>query len=462
MYYSLILHGRRRSSHELRQWRNWRAAPMVNLLLQNASAFTESFSSVATAPANLCPEDDERRRKSFTVSYLIDSLGLTTKLAESISMKANFEEKGNPDSVLKLLRSYGFTDSQISSIITTYPKFLVENPEKSLSAKLHFLKLNGASRSELTEIVSKVPKILGKRREKWIINYYDYVKDILQDQDKIFKSTKKKDTNRTRNVSVLRELGVPERLLLNLLISRAKPVCGKEKFEESVKKIVEMGFDPTSPKFVSALYVFYELSDETIEQKVNAYQKLGLSENEVWAVFKKWPFSLKYSEKKIIQTFETLKRCGLTEEEVVAMVKRYPECVGTSEEKIVKSIETFLGLGFTKDEFMMIIKRHPQCIGLAADTVKKKTEFLVKTMGWPIKVVASTPIVLGFSLEKFIFPRCNVIKALMSKGLIGEIPPISTVLTSPKLKFSKIFVEKHEDVLPELHSIFTGDCISKE
>ncbi|EOA20599.1 hypothetical protein CARUB_v10000909mg [Capsella rubella] len=456
--FSLILH-RGRRSRELHQWRNlMKAAPVINLLLplQNASPpFTESFSSTTTT--DLLSLEDERKRKTFTVSYLIDSLGLTTKLAESISMKANFSSKGNPDSVLKLLRSYGFTNSQISSIIATYPRFLVENPEKSLRAKLHFLKLNGASSSELTEIVSKVPKILGKKGGKWISHYYDYVKEILQDQDKCFFSSSPKQSNRTRNVSVLRELGVPQRLLLNLLISRAKPVCGKERFEESVKKIVEMGFDPASPKFVNALYVFYELSDKTIEEKVNAYKSLGLGVDEVWAIFKKWPFLLKYSEKKIVQTFETLKRCGLTEEEVRLMVKRYPECIGTSEEKIVKSVETFLELGFTNDEFVMIIKRHPQCIGLAADSVKKKTEFLVKTMGWPLKVVASTPIVLGFSLEKFIFPRCNVIRALVSKGLIDEIPAISTVLTSPKLKFLKLFVEKHKDVSADLVSIFTGD-----
>ncbi|ESQ31940.1 hypothetical protein EUTSA_v10004187mg [Eutrema salsugineum] len=452
--FSLILHGRR--SRELHRWRNLKA-PVLNLLLQNASAFAYSFSSVTAA--DLSPED-ERKRKSFTVSYLVDSLGLTTKLAESISVKASFEEKGNPDSVLKLLRSYGFTDLQISSIIATYPRFLIENPENTLRAKLHLLKLNGASSSELTEIVTKVPKILGGRGHFSTTGYFDYVKEVLQDQGKSSKSPKGNQTNRARNVSVLRELGVPQRLLLNLLVSKAKPVCGKERFEGSVKKIVEMGFDPTSPKFVNALYVFYELSEKTLEQKVDAYKRLGFSVDEVWAIFKKWPYSLKYSEKKITQTFETLKRCGLTEEEVRTILKKYPECVGTSEEKIVNSFETFLGLGFRKDEFLMIIKRHPQCLGLAADTVKTKTEFLVKKMGWPLKAIASTPIVLGFSLEKFIYPRCNVIKALVSKGLIGGVPAISSVLTSSKDRFLKVFVKKHEEVSPELNSIFTGACVS--
>ncbi|RID59383.1 hypothetical protein BRARA_F02617 [Brassica rapa] len=447
--FSFILNARR--SRELHQWRNL-TSPLSNLLLpQTSPPFATSFS---TATASDPTPEDEKKRKTFTVHYLINSLGLTPKLAESISSKASFDSKQNPDSVLKLLRSYGFADPQISTIIATYPRFLVENPEKTLRAKLHFLKLNGASSSEITEIVSKVPKILGKKGHVSITGYFDYVKEILQDQDNV------KQTNRTRNVSVLRELGVPHKLLLNLLISKAKPVCGKERFEESVEKIVAMGFDPTSKKFVNALYVFYELSEKTIEMKVCIYKKLGFSVDEVWSTFKKWPYLLKYSEKKITQTFETLRECGLMEEEVRAVVKKYPECVGTSEEKIVGSVETFVELGFTGEEALMIIKRHPQCIGLASDTVKSKIEFLVGKMGWGLKDVASTPIVLGFSLEKFILPRCNVIRALISKRLIGEMPAISSALTSPKLRFLKNFVKKHEDVLPELISIFNGDCVS--
>ncbi|KAJ4900439.1 Mitochondrial transcription termination factor family protein [Raphanus sativus] len=446
---SLLLHGRR--SRELHQWRNLIYSPLSNLLLLPQNPFTSATASDPTPEE----DDNERKRKTFTTLYLINSLGLTPKLAESISSKANFDEKRNPDSVLKLLRSYGFTDPQISTIISAYPRFLVENPEKTLRAKLHLLKLNGASSSEITEVVSKVPKILGRRGHvSNITGYFDYVKDILRDDhDSV------KQTNRTRNVSVLRELGVPHKLLLNLLISKAKPVCGKERFEESVKKIVEMGFDPTSKKFVNALYVFYELSEKTIEQKVGVYKKLGFTADEVWATFKKWPYLLKYSERKITQTFETLRGCGLTEEEVRVIVKKYPECVGTSEEKIVGSVETFVKLGFSGEEALMIIKRHPQCIGLASDTVKSKAEFLVKEMGWALKDVASTPIVLGCSLEKFILPRCNVIRALISKGLIGEMPAISSALTSPKQRFLKYFVEKHEEVSPELISIFTGDRV---
>ncbi|CAH2047978.1 unnamed protein product [Thlaspi arvense] len=212
---------------------------------------------------------DGRKGKTFTVSYLVDSLGLTTKLAESISRKVSFEEKGNPDSVMGLFRSHGFTDSQISDIAS------------------------------------------------------------------------------------------------------------------------------------------------------------------LWEMFKKWPFALKFSEKKITQTFETLKRCGLLENEVMSLLKRNPQFIRISEEDIVNSVETLIDLGFSRDKFALMIKRYPQCIGFSAETVKKKTEFLVKKMKWPLKSLVSHPQVFGYSMEKRIVPRCNVIEALMSKGLLGdrsELTPMSSVL----------------------------------
>lgn len=74
--FSLILHGRK--SVELQKWRNF----MVSVSpFQNAFA----FSSASAAAANVSP----RKGNNFTVSYLVESLGLTIKLAESISRRVD-------------------------------------------------------------------------------------------------------------------------------------------------------------------------------------------------------------------------------------------------------------------------------------------------------------------------------------------------------------------------------------
>ncbi|CAG7861321.1 unnamed protein product [Brassica rapa] len=454
---SLILHGRK--SLELQRCRNL-------LFAVNPLQYSSAFSSAADASLQ-----DGRKGHNFTASYLVTSLGFTTKLAESISKKVSFEDKSNPQSVLSLLRSHGFRDSHISSIITNYPKLLTLDAESSLAPKLKFLKSRGASTSELTEILSKVPKILRIKKDKTLSRYYDFVREIVQ-ADKSSSSEFEVSLplphgpSKIRNVFALRQLGMPQDLLFPLLISQSGAVNGKVRFEESLKKVLEMGFDPTTSRFVQALRMLYQMSEKTIAEKVNVYTRLGLSGEDVWEMFKKWPTFMTNSEKKITQTFETFSKCGLVEEEILSAFKKFPQCIGASEhncKNIADSIETFLELGFSRDEFVMTVKRHPQCLGLSAELVKKKTEFLVKEMGWPIKAVVSNPSVLGNSMEKRMVPRCNVIKALMSKGLLGsELPSIHSVLVCTDQDFLKRYVRKYDDELlvAELMGIFTGGRVS--
>ncbi|KAJ4902043.1 Mitochondrial transcription termination factor family protein [Raphanus sativus] len=265
------------------------------------------------------------------------------------------------------------------------------------------------------------------RWHKAVGRYYDFVKDIIEaDKCSNYEMSLPHGTcqeNIIRNVLALRRLGVPQRFLFSLLTSNFHVVSGKERFQESLKKIVGMGFDPTTSKFVRALCVVYQMSHKTTEEKVNLYRKLGFSTVDVWEIFKKNPLFLALSEKNIVNSFET-----------------------------------FIGLGFSRDEFVTMVKHCPQCIGLSAESVKKKTEFLVKEMNWSLKALVSNPAVFGYNLEKRTVPRCYVIKALMSKGLLGsELPPLSPVLAVTDEAFLTKYVMKHDDdkeLVAELMSIY--------
>ncbi|CAN7027019.1 unnamed protein product [Brassica oleracea var. botrytis] len=125
---SLILHGRR--FFELEKWRHLRFTMNV------------SFSTAADVSLHL---QDGPKGHNFTVSnYLVESLGFTTKLAESISREVSFNDKVNPDSVL----SHRFSDLHHHYRLSTsaYSRW------RSLAPKLQFLKSRGASTSELTEV----------------------------------------------------------------------------------------------------------------------------------------------------------------------------------------------------------------------------------------------------------------------------------------------------------------------
>ena len=274
---------------------------------------------------------------------------------------------------------------------------------------------------------------MDKRQGRSINLYYDLVKDIVEAD----KSSKKswpdgRRGNKIRNVLVLRDLGMPQKLFLPLLVSLAEPVCGKQRFEASLKKVVEMGFDPTTSKFVTALRMLYQMSDKTIEEKVAVYKSVGFTVEAIWEMFRKYPFSLAYSERKIINIFET-----------------------------------FLGLGVTRDEFATMIMSSPQCIGFSVEALKRKTEFLVKKMNWPLKALVSRPQVYNYSMEKMIVPRSNVIGALMSRRLlrdgVSEIPPpLPSVFACTDQAFLNRYVLKVDDkeLVAELMAIFNADCAS--
>ncbi|KAF8117685.1 hypothetical protein N665_0008s0040 [Sinapis alba] len=344
--YSLILHGRRLI--EFQKWRHLRST------LDHWPSLSNSFSSAADA--------DGRKGNNFTVDYLVESLGFTTKLAESVWRKATSEVKGD----IAVGRYYDFV------------KDIVE-ADKSSNYEMSCLSLPEGTRQE----------------------------------------------NIIRNVLVLRRLGVPQKLLFSLLVSCSHIVSGKERFEESLKKVVEMGFVPRTSKFVEALRIVYQMSGKKIEDKVNLYKKLGFTVEDVWEMFKKYPFLLAISEKNIFNSFEA-----------------------------------FMRLAFTRDEFVRMVKHCPQCIGLSSELVTKKTEFLLKTRIWSLEDVVSNPAVFGYSLEKRIVPRYNVIKALIIKG--GGIPSVGYILVCTDEVFLNRYVRKHNDkeLVAELMAIFTGDRAS--
>ncbi|CAN6801956.1 unnamed protein product [Brassica oleracea] len=335
--------------------------------------------------------------RDLRLSELVWLIGFTTKLAESIwrNVSSDSESKGNPDSS------------------------------------------RGASTSELTAILSKVPKSLRIKKAKTFSRYYDFAKEVIE-ADKSLKKLPpesclregSRQENKLRNILVLRDLGVPQKLLFSLLVSNFQTATGKERFEETFKKVLEMGFDPTTSKFVQALNAVYQLSDKTTQEKVDVFcTRLGFSAEHVWEVFKKCPNLLMVSENKILNF-----------------------------------IETFLGLGFTRDEVMVTVKCFPRCITHSTMVVKEKVEFVVKQMNWPVKVVSLFPRVIAYSMDKRILPRCNVIKALMSKGLLGtgELPPpMGCVFVSSDEVFLKRYVMKHDDkqLVTELLAIFTKDSV---
>ncbi|KAG8644391.1 uncharacterized protein LOC110625899 [Manihot esculenta] len=253
-------------------------------------------------------------KHSFVVSYLVNSCGLTLKSAQSATNNKNisFQSPERLDSVLRFLKEHGFTNSQISKIVGNRPQVLLAHPEKTLLPKFEFLRCIGASRSDISLIFCRNPFLLVRSTERFLIPRYEIIKSFLVSNEKVVLVLKR--MGRTfpvncfsNNLSYLRGVGVPQSLISHLVTDCPSVMCQEVgKFAEGVKKVTNLGFDPSKTAFVDAVRVFYKLSNKTWEHKMKMYRRWGFSEDEIWLIFRKHPICMTISEEKFMRTMDFL------------------------------------------------------------------------------------------------------------------------------------------------------------
>ncbi|KAF2322043.1 hypothetical protein P3X46_010411 [Hevea brasiliensis] len=362
----------------------------VSLLVSNAQLGILPFHSLFLIRSFSSSPPSNLNEHSFIVSYLINSWGLTRKSAQSISKRMCFETTERPDSVLRLLREHGFTNSQISKIVEGRPQVLLAQPEKTLLPKFEFLRSIGVSRSGLSIIFNRNPVLLSRSIERYLIPLHEILKSVLVSDEKVVKALKRMGRILClycfpKNLSLLRGLGVSQSSISYLVAQSPSLMFQKVgKFAERVNKVMKLGFDPSKIMFVQAVLVFYMMTHKTWEQKMEFYRRLGLSEDEIRSIFRKHPNCMCLSEKKVMATMD----------------------------------------------------------------------FLVCKMGWQPAAVVRIPNVLCYSLERRIKPRCSVVRVLLLKGLIKADVYLSSVLRPSEKLFLERFVIKYQEHVPDLLDIY--------
>ena len=359
-------------------------------LLQDGSLTFRFFSSSSTS------RSANPKQCSFTVSYLINSCGLSPDSALSASQKLHLVTPERPDSILSLLRNYGITDTQLPKLIRVFPTLLLTDPEKTLLPKLEFLNSKPFSRADLGRVLSSCPMILSRSLDNQIIPCYNFFKSILHLDNRVVSAIKRspriflEDVNKNivPNITALQEIGVPESSIVFLITYYPIVVQLKhDRFGETVKEVMKMGFDPLTVVFIKAIQVFGGMSKSTWEQKMEVYRRWGWSNDEIVLLFRAFPACMSLSEKKIMSTMD----------------------------------------------------------------------FLVNKMGWKLNEITRFPISLGFNLEKRIIPRCWVGKVLMLKGLVKKDLSLGAFLRYTESKFLDRFVIKYQNHIPQLLNLYKGE-----
>ncbi|TQE03518.1 hypothetical protein C1H46_010833 [Malus baccata] len=118
--------------------------------------------------------------------------------------------------------------------------------------------------------------------------------------------------------------------------------------------------------------------------------------------------------------------------------------------------------GWSEDDLVSAFRKNPQCMILSEKKIMQVMDFLVNKMGWSSRLIATCPVVLCFSLEKRIIPRCLVVKVLLMKGLVDEDLSLAYVLLPAENKFLERFVTRYTDQVPQLSSVYDGKLDIKD
>ena len=329
--------------------------------------------------------------QSFTVSYLIDSIGLSPEQALSASKLVSFGSYGRPDRVIRVLAQYGCSKTEIATAVRKCPRILVCDSEKTVLPKLEFLKAKGISNLEMGKVLSSCPKIFQFSLDNTVIPSYGFVRSLFQSEEECIAAVKRYPHflvfNFIRmgpNIDTLREHGVPDSNIIKLMRMQTRfPVLHPDHYRKVVEKVAEMGFNALKYNFVVAVYVLLVVTQSTWQSKVDVYKKWGLSDEEILRGFRLNPWFMCTSEGKI-----------------------------------------------------------SACMN-----------FFVNEMGWRPSVIIKRPTVLGLSLKKRIIPRCLVFQVLVSKGLMEDKVNLRS-LTSTEDQFLKNWIAPHEKEAPEILKLY--------
>ncbi|CAL8989536.1 unnamed protein product [Prunus brigantina] len=331
---------------------------------------------------------------NFTVAYLINSCGLSPEDAISSSKWVELQSSQGADSVLALLSNHGLSKTQISKVVRLRPAILVADPEKTLFPKLEFFSSVVVSRQDLARILCFNPHLLARSLENQIIPAYKFLRSLIS--------------------------------------------------EENVVAVLKR-----------SSWIFLENRRKSVVPNIELLRELGMPQSCIALLLAHNTQVLMHKHENFAAAVEEVKAMGFDMKKSTCVMALKALCGESSKVIWNRSREIYKrSWGWSDDDVISAFRMIPGCMILSEKKIMQVMDFLVNKMGWPSRVIATYPVILCFSLEKRIIPRCSVVKVLLLKGLIDEDFSFSSVLLPPEQHFLERFVTRYINQLPMLSDVY--------
>ncbi|KAL5231071.1 hypothetical protein ABZP36_029847 [Zizania latifolia] len=265
--------------------------PGISVLLSHSYSST----AVAGGPcSDPCPG---------TISYFI-SCGLSPDAAANTARNLRIRSTEKADAVCALLRSYGFSDRDVTRIVRSAPLLLTVDPDRITRPKLEFFASMGFEPSKL----ATVPLLLTRSLHNHIIPTIQFLRGFISSDDEIRRGFYRcpralitsLDNNMRPAVEALSRHGLTNGEISKVLaVQMGVLMLSPRRIGEIFEDLKAAGMSIEDKRFANCFRVICGLKRETWNRKIALYRSFGLSEDVVFEAFKKQPTALFVAEETI-------------------------------------------------------------------------------------------------------------------------------------------------------------------
>lgn len=198
--------------------------------------------------------------------------------------------------------------------------------------------------------------------------------------------------------------------------------------------------------------------EKNMRPAVEALRRHGLTEKAISKLLVIQMGVLMISPARISQIFEELKTLGLCITD-----NRFLYCFraicSVKREKWLRKLAVYRSFGLSEGEVLKAFKTQPTILLFADESIKKKLRFFLDELKLESSDVMGRPVILGYSLEKTILPRCTVLSVLMREGKIGRDIKLLPALLGNSRIFSVRYVLRYANDVPDVVKAYEGKII---
>ncbi|KAG8387581.1 hypothetical protein BUALT_Bualt02G0036200 [Buddleja alternifolia] len=164
----------------------------------------------------------------------------------------------------------------------------------------------------MPKILASGKDILGTNLNTQIIPCFHFLKSFFSTNEdlmyciRLYPSILSIDYRSTlaANIETLRDVGLPERNIIYMVRRNPRVMLVQPRtFGEAVAKVLDIGFNPLETNFVKGIWAIRN-SKLGWKEKMEVYKRWGLSEDDVLATFRTYPWCMITSAHKIMRVFE--------------------------------------------------------------------------------------------------------------------------------------------------------------